>query len=493
MTTSFITTTPEASASKEQATVYYPKCRASLSVVFDGFGGGDSEPMIVHVLPRTCQVYLNGYKEADTWELEFDANELPFDPGLIRSLAVQIYLFDSKSTDADVFTYATEENLLVTGLADNMELTVGKDGRSVKMDGRDYTALLADRQWDPRKKVPTGKLLTKVIEDLVNDGVNAAKHGQTLKVVWASSDPIPVVGKSATATKKNGTPVKDGSNYWDVIYRTCLRESKVVFVRGWEVVISDPQTLTVQSAAAAAKVAYGRNLSALKISRKLGKEKVPRIKVYAYNPVTRSQIVAVFPEGKEPVKTGIGTEKDEERVFTLRGNVSKAAVKKHAEAMYNNLARAEATVSFSTRSLMDLSEQQVNLLRLRAGAPVVVAFDPFNQEVLTQKTAEQRYTYLVDLGYSRAVASVVAEAYYHIAAWRVLYTQEVNIQWSHEEGVTIDVQAINFVSPERDDITGTALRGAKKILETVEAGVRVVTGSTTLDATQIAENLREEL
>lgn len=460
---------------EEATTVFYPKCRATLSVVFDGFGGGDSEPMIIQVIPRKCQVYLNGYKEADTWELEFDAVFLPFDPGIIRSVAVEIYLFDSKSTDADVSTFATAENRLVTGLADNAEMVVGKEGRSVKMDGRDYTGLLADRQWDPKVKVPSGKPLTDVIQKLVNEGVGAAKHGgQTLTVVWASDDPIPVVGVTATKTKKNGTPVKDGSNFWDVIYRTCLREGKIVFVRGWEVVISDPQTLTLQSAAQAAKVAYGRNLSQLKISRKLGKEKVPRIKVISYSPNEKKQITAIFPEGKEPTTTGIGTEKDEERLFVVRGITSKAALKKYAEAMYNNLARAEATVSFSTRSLLDLSEKQVNLLRLRAGAPVVVAFDPFNMEVITKMTAEQRFTYLVDLGYTRAVAATVADAYYHIAAWRILYTQEVSVQWSHEEGITIDVQAMNFVSPERDDLTGVAKRASEKVLATVEAGVRLV-------------------
>jgi hypothetical protein len=455
-------------------TTYYPKCRAVLSVVFDGFGGSDSEPTIIQVIPKEAQVYLNGYKEADTWELSFDAKALPFSPDLIRSMAVEIYIFDSGTTDADVTQFATEENRVVTGLADNAELQYGQDGRVFRCDGRDYTGLLLDRQWDPKKRVPGGRTLDKVIQEIVDEGVGAAKHGgRTLTVKWVSDDAIPVVGAVATKTKKKGRPVKDGANYWDVIYRTCLREGKIVFVRGFDVVITDPQTMTLQSAAQAAKVAYGRNLSSLKVERKLGKERVPQCKVISYDPRTKAQISAVFPETKDKVTTGIGTDKDEVRVFTVRGIQDKESLKRHAEAMYNNLARAEATASFMTKSLTDLSDVEINLLKLRAGQPVSVSFDPFNVELLEKMTAEQRFSYLISQGYSQTVAALVASTYDLIDQFRrPLYVREVGVTWSHKEGVTLDVECMNFVSPDRDDPTAHAKRVARKLADTVEAGIQ---------------------
>jgi len=461
-------------------TRYYPKCRATLSVVFDGFGGEDSEPTIIQVIPRNAQVYLNGYKEADTWELEFDAKALPISPDLVRSMAVEIYVFDSGTTDATVTQFATDENRLITGLADNAELTYGKDGRVFRCDGRDYTGLLLDRQWDPKKRVPGGRPLDKVIQELVDDGVGATKHGgRTLTVKWVSDDPIPTVGATATKTKKNGRPVKDGANYWDVIYRTCIRESKIVFIRGWEVVITDPQTMTLQSAAQAVKVAYGQNLSSLKVERKLGKEKTPQCKVRSYDPRTKSSISAVFPETKDPVKTGVGTNKEEVQEFVVYGIQDKTALKKHAEAMYNNLARAEATASFTTKSLTDISENQLSLLRLRAGQPVTISFDPFNVELLENMSVAQRFQYLIDQGYSTAVAALVADSYDLIDQFRrPLYVREVGVTWSHKEGVTLDVQCMNFVSPDRDDPTAQAKRTAAKIADTIEAGVQNAVNGT---------------
>jgi hypothetical protein len=487
-------TTEDGSTYFRRAT-YYPKCRAILSIVFDGFGGSDSEPTIVQVIPRSAQVYLNGYKEADTWELEFDAKALPISPDLIRSLAAEIYIFDSGSTGSDLSAFATDEHRLVTGLADNAEMSYGKEGRVFRVDGRDYTGLLLDRQWDPKVKVPSGVLLTKAVQKLVDDGVGAAKHGgRTLTVKWVSDDPIPVVGATSTKTKKNGQPVKDGSSFWDVIYRLVLREGKIVFVRGFEVVITDPQTMTLQSAAQTAKVAYGRNLSTLKVERKLGKEKTPQCKVVSYDPTTRTAISAVFPERKDPVKTGVGTNKEEVQVFTVRGIQDRTALKKHAEAMYNNLARAEAKAQFTTKSLTDLSEVEVSLLRLRAGQPISVSFDPFNVELLEEMpTADQRYRYLLTQGYSSQVAALVADSYELVDQFRrPLYVREVGVSWSHQEGITLDIEAMNFVVPDRDDQTAFT-KNMTQLSGTVETGLANTQGDTLSEAlTDMTDQLRDE-
>jgi hypothetical protein len=446
--------------------IYWPQCRAILSVVFDGFGGGDSEPTIVQVIPRDAQVYLNGYKEADTFELTFDAKALPFSPDLVRAMAVEVYMFDAGSVNPPVEAFATDANLLLAGLVDNADIELGPDGRRFSCDGRDYTALLLDKQWDPRKTVPVGRTLTAAVQELVDDAVGSKKHGgRTLVVEYVSDAAEPVVGaQSTTKTKKIGRPVKDGSNVWDVIYRMCLREGLIVFVRGFSVVITNPQTLTLQNANRTRKVAYGRNLRTLKVERKLGKEKVPQVLVTSYSSKARTAIEAKFPEVKDHVTTGIGTNKDETQRFVVHGVDDVGTLKKIAETMYNNLARGEAKLHFTTKSLTDLAD--ASLLSLRAGDPVGVGFDPFNDAILNALTPEGRYQALVEMGYSPAVSQLVAREYDKIEQFRQpFYTKEVNVTWSHKEGISLDVEAINFVAADRDDVTAKAdpRRAAKKV------------------------------
>lgn len=437
--------------------VYWPQCRAILSVVFDGFGGTDSEPTILQVIPRDAQVHLNGYKEADTWELAFDAKSLPVSPDLIRALGVEIYMFDAGSVNPTVAAYANDANLLVAGLADNADIQYGGDGRSFTCDGRDYTALLIDRQWDPRRTVPVGKKLSEAVQTLVDEAVGAKKHGgRTIVVEYVNDKAEPIVGaQSTTKTKKNGSPVKTGVHYWDVIYRMVAREGLICFMRGFHLIISDPQTLTLQNAVKSKKVAYGQDLASLKVERKLGKEKVPQVIVRSYSSKARTVLEAKFPAAQQVPTTGIGTNKEETQSFSISGVDDVETLKKIAECKYNSLARAEAKVHFTTKSLKDVNGS--SLLSLRAGDPIVIGFDPYNDTVMLKLTPEGRYQNLLEQGYSRAVAALVAQGYDKIEQFkRPFYTKEVGVTWSHKDGISLDVEAMNFVSADRDDATAKA-------------------------------------
>ena len=464
--------------------VYYPQARAILSVVFDGFGvddglidpfnqnNGDSDPTIIQVVPRTAQVNLTGYKEADTWSLSFDAKALPVSPELIRSVNVEVYMFDAKAVNPEVAGFAQPEFMLVAGLADNASIRYGSSGRELTCDGRDYTALLIDKHWDPRVPVPVGLPLTAAVQQVVDIAVQSKTHaGRTLTVEYVSQKPVPIVGQYHTKTTKRGKPVKKGESAWDVVYKMCLAEGMVVFVRGFTVMITDPQTLTLQNANKARKVAYGRNLSSLKVDRKLGKEKVPQVVVSSYSSRQRKAIKAVFPEQQDPVNTGIGTKKDEQAFFVLNGVDDVALLKRYAEMMYNNLARGEARIHFTTRSMTDLTDDidatvgplgalqfthrtGLDMLQLRAGDPVVVGFDPFNEVLMESSSPQQRYTYLIEQGYSSTVATLISLEFDKLDQFkRPFYTREVQLSWDHKEGLTIDVDAVNFVALQRDDAT----------------------------------------
>lgn len=85
------------------ARLYYPAARAILQVVFDGFGdsAADSDRFVIPVLPKALTVHRNSYRQADSWELTFEANDLPIDPQQVRSGAAEIYLFQMPGLAGD--------------------------------------------------------------------------------------------------------------------------------------------------------------------------------------------------------------------------------------------------------------------------------------------------------------------------------------------------------------------------------------------------------
>jgi len=480
--------------------LYHPQCRVSLSIVFEGFGstqplgpaeasgagpkkvGQDSNPTIIRLLPREAVVNLTGYKEADTWSLTFDAKQLPISPDLVRSMAVEIYMFDAGSVNPEIEHFANEEHLMVLGLADNMSMAYTANGHEVTCDGRDYTSLLIDKHWDPTIRIPTGEKISQVVQEIVDVATQKNTHnGLSLTVEYVSDQPEPFVGVYTTKTNKKGKPVKSGENAWDVIYKMVLTEGLIVFVRGLKVIITDPQTLTLQNANRARKVVYGRNLSSLKVDRKLGKEKVPQIEVTGYSSRKRGGIVARFPDStdlknKDNNKrlSGVGTKDEEIAKYVVHGVDDEALLKKWAESMYNSRARAEAKIHFVTKSLKDLTLAAVlgpappggataagtlgtaaqDMLKLRAGDPIVIGFDPFNGALMQTMTFEQRFAYLRAQGYSVALSKLVAIEYNRIDQFkRPFYVRDVQVTWSFKEGITLDVEAVNYAVPARDDVT----------------------------------------
>jgi hypothetical protein len=498
--------------------IFFPNCFGILSIVFDGFGGDDSNPRIVPFLPRRATVHLNGYREADTFEVEFDAKLFPFSPELLRSAAVELFMFQTdgllvnaleahKSNGQEVwnlsqFTTPDETgnnpNRVIAGLVDSADLHYGEDGRSFKVQGRDYTALLVGRDWPDGKRIPIGEDLAQTVQDLVDEAVGAsvrnAPSGQitktgksTLFVRYIGSDqvettangqgatkrkeqvfkPPPKVGAHHSKTQKKGFPVHSGKNYWDVIYDLCVRHGKIAFVSGNTVVISDPHTLTQISADNALKVAYGRNLQNLEISRHMGKEAVPQIVAYTYDKATRKQIAVKWPDKPFPALkqtsqkghgaaeiTGIGTVKEQTlRIIPPQSITDPATLQAYCKAYYDNLARSEASIKFTTKFLKDLNSS--NMLAVRPGDPVRVQFDPFRVEDMRNLDEFQRYNRMLELGYSDEVAELVATEFDKLNRFQApYYVKDVSFSWDKDSGISIDVEALNYIAPTRSDGPG---------------------------------------
>lgn len=463
--------------------IVYPECRINLSAVFDGFGGPDEPKVLPDIIPYSANVHLNSYKEADTWEVTFDAKRFPFSPELLRSAAVEVYLYNKESLTTPLQWYQSN-NLIVTGLVDQATLTEDKDGGKISMSGRDYTALLIDRQWDPTEsgkggRVPDGDL-EEVVQQLVDEATGFERTGRTLIVKIFDEDApnvtsvndtvlrnkvtIPKTTKAKTR-KKRGISVKADSTYWDVIYKLCLSYGFIVFVKGFEVWITKPHVLQ-GLANTQYRVAYGRNLESLEVERKMSKEAVPQIRVRSYDPKTQTVIEGFFPssddieaqkQGKDKkgkgggFLTGIGTKREEFKVFTVPDVKDVKVLNEIARTTYYTLSRGEGTIRFSTPALFDT--ENADLLKMRAADSVEIKWDAFNAEIMMNPniSKQQKITTLLSLGYSQDVAILVADQYIKLDYFRqAFYVKEVNYTWDKDQGVKIDVEAMNFINPESD-------------------------------------------
>lgn len=491
--------------------VYYPECRINLSAVFDGFGGEDQPVLITDVIPWSANVQLNSYKEADTWEVTFDLKRFPFSPELLRSCAVEIYLFQ-KPDQTSPIVWNQPRNLVSVGLIDNASMNQADDGGTITFSGRDYTSLLLDKQWDPtesgdRGRIPDGDLV-EVVQNLVDEAVNAPVHaGKTLTVKFLDYDVAPETGtwgrqneitrkkvtiKSPRTTKsrsrrKRGISVKADSNYWDVIYKLCLSYGFIVYVRGFDVIIAKPHVLQAESQNYY-RMAYGRNLETLSVERKMAKDAVPQIRVRSYDPKNKVAIEGRFPGDndsvakgvkRKPVITGVGTKREEYRTYTYPDISDEKALCEIARSVYYTLARGEGKISFSTPHLKDIpapdpdvitfsdiypglipeADGSRDMLQMRPGDACQIVWDAFNAEIMTNKDVpqEQKVSALLSMGYSESVAVLVANNYSKLDYFRqAFYVKEVSYSWESDQGISIEVEAMNFVNPARDAVVGGA-------------------------------------
>lgn len=317
------------------ARIYRPQARAILQVIFDGFGASarDSEILAIPILPKNVTVHINSYKQADSFELVFDAGDLPIDPRLIRAGAAEIFLYqdagdktrvlsrrdplvsadpsalrpqdpvDALAFDlgADVSreTFTLGMKPRIVGLFDDDDMELSSSGKWVTIKGQDYTAFLLAIQFPPNadgtaRRIPVGNRLDHIVSDLLLE----ADPDEQLAVVVRGIRPedLPFVDLEVR-TNKRGIPVEQATSYWDVIYKLVERYGFIVFVDGLDVVISRPKTITDRDLSQVRRMAWGSNIEHMTLRRHLGKEQAPTIVVRSYVPGVGT-LSAEYPEGQ---------------------------------------------------------------------------------------------------------------------------------------------------------------------------------------------------
>lgn len=446
--------------------LFWPRCRAWLEVVFDGRGAANSEPFHFEIDCRSATVSFNGYYEADTFTMEFDARSLPFDPDMVAYCAARVYMWDSQR-NLHRPEWAVEENLMVKGLVDNISATIVGTDTVIKFECRDYTALLIDTEWDPRDAIPAGGFLPDLVQKIADAA--APKESQArFAVEFRSDNDPPIVGGTLRDTKKKGLYVKPGKNYWDVIWDLCIQHAYVPRVEGSTIIISEPNTETRQTLTQSPRLIYGRSLTSLEITRKFNRETVPQIVIVAYDPNTGKKIEVTFPSQRnvdkrvtatrEQPRDALGillTVKKEEVMYfpAPKGIIDPKALLRYARMRFYHLGRGETIYTMETNHLYvpGASGEQVNLLQLRPGRAVGVVFDPFKATHLRELEFGQRIEAVVAQGYHPKVAFFIAENVDKLDFFKQdYYYNRGDVNYSIENGVEIKIEATNFAGEVRE-------------------------------------------
>lgn len=449
--------------------VFRPRCKAQLSITLDDRRVDNTDKdaaqrkarrsVLVEVTPKSANVSLNGYHEGATWNMEFDARSLPFDPDQVTSVAAWIYMWDSGGDDT--VEWATPDKLMLEGITDDADGVLIGDSNMVKLVGRDYTSVL-DLEWNPKDNVEVGDALDVVVQRIADKAAPVGTRAR-FTVKWEADEDPPRSGGLHRSTKKKGLWIKQGKTYWEVIYDLVTQHGFIVYVRGRDIVVTDPKTQTAQSLATAPRLAYGVHLTRLRVKRKFARERVPQVVLVAWDPDTGQEIQVEYPEKRNVIVDGLAVKKDERMYFPApKGIIDRDTLKRYARMRFYHLGRGESTYDIETAMLsveagapsndqLATASATVDLLRLRTGDPIGIKFDPFNREHLRKLTTEMRVAHLEALGYAPSIAEFVAANVEQLTQYtQPYYSNKLKFDYDEDEGITIAVTAVNFASQLRE-------------------------------------------
>lgn len=428
-----------------------PVCVVSGSVILRGDASETQHPF--EVFPKSAGLELNSYRQADTFDVEWDAARFPFHPDDIRSLALEVRMFDRATMGAAIGDLARATPPQLVGRADEQEIGLSDSGRTFSARGKDYTEVLAVRKWDASRTVAAGGSLVDMVQSLVDEAASASVKGRVLTVSYIAP-PVPKGVRSSaptikpTGTKKKGLSWPSGVNYLDVITDLCAMSGKRVYVRGLDVIITTPADITDDglvwdasdtigtNAPRVYHVAWGRNVAVLGVTRKSGGERTPQQIVKCYDPTSRKTVVGKYPAVRD--------DDDPEAAVRLVHGVDKAACDEMARSAWHEISRGESEIEIETRDLTDLNGK--NLLEARAGDSIRIDYDPLARDELARLGQAERRKFLVAAGFGDGVATALARNLDAMERWnRVYYVRRVQLDFDARSGITIKVSAVNYL------------------------------------------------
>jgi hypothetical protein len=451
--------------------VFFPQAAMTLRVLFEDFGQKDKaslqEIYALPILARNVRVSINDYTQADTFSCEIDYKQFPFDPRCIRACGVTVHMkdmgkvFEADNTETRI--KMSKEDAIFIGFADEETVTFDNDRRTVKMEGRDFTALLIDRKYIGSTidtSQPLDKLITALLADL--------KETTEITLDNRVEGTLPTLGLFAegTATLGKQRNRQLDETYWDIIQDLVGRAGLIAYIELDKLVLSKPRVLYDRKAAK--RFVYGRNITDLEFKRQLGRKKNFNVMVRSLNTATKEILSAYIPaEASDEWSKATGVPNKEVHIPAINADGSKGADKpaptsvfrvpnvnnkshliEIGQKIYEELGRQQIDGSFTTKEMTTLDgvNKIFDLLKLRCGTPVDIKIDQGDLKGIQQHSQlGEKTRFLIARGYDRRIAAAFAESLSNPRLNGPFYTKSVEFSLDADKGLEIKVDFINFI------------------------------------------------
>lgn len=386
---------------------------------------------ILGVIPKKASWKLNSIREADTLSVTLRKEDLPIDPRVVRSCAIEFYLGTVTDTEfaegiagvtrGDVFGSGTPNakermnivadsyrdkhgktrtNLRFQGWVDKWKLTEGEDEAIIELECVDNTRLI-------EKQVRPAKLtmgMDKPIDEAFADYLSHFPQMEGLSVTYLpraySKTEIPTLKGALAKTAfvpelgppggNAGTAGGSTENVLDYLTTCAMSIGHSIWFEGTTLIIqrasnlmntgpiprsNDPyQGRKLKSGDYPVRAfIYGKNVLAYTVERDYAKHAPKNIEVRSYDPHRKNVLVARFPEKDDQlVNSGPGdgkADKDWTVVQVAEGIRDKAFLKSIAEEIYNSVGRQELLINVKTKNLSSFGGDNLDtdLLDMKVG------------------------------------------------------------------------------------------------------------------------------
>ncbi len=288
----------------ERGPVTYPRAFVHLTATVGG------REVSTGIVPSKAAVARRSHNQAGTAEVTIHGSALPFDPRQIDGIFVQVYLGAVAHVDAPV---NLRQYLQFVGFVDELKESYGEKGPEVELKARDLSALYRDFKPVPPDALPRysydlGQAIERVI-DAVPATWNRDDAGQPVSqrigLRNAALD-LALRARRLGAAAPGRTPeapvrLPADANAWQVIEHVGGLLSVMPSVDLDAIVLRDSAQIFGHDNPVAAAFEFGgeaANLLSLERSKKFVRNR-KGVRVTAYDPLTRSTLVADYPSDAE--------------------------------------------------------------------------------------------------------------------------------------------------------------------------------------------------
>ncbi len=466
------------------------------------------------IIPTSAGLGLNGIRTADTLQLDLKYRDLPIDPRVVRSCAVEYFLGcvsaddyergmrgqlrrDGVAPNAGVpfnvvpDTYLDvygrpRSNLRFQGWVDNWEDDwPSSDSPTVTLSCTDNTRLLIEQDHPTRMAIG----IDVPIDMAVAQYLANFPQFRGLRVEYRpATDAKPVLqdvlNKTAYPQGVGPSTAKGGDSkltVWDYLTDVIGSIGLTVRMSGITIIIQRARTLYANKFAGRDEdpykgrslpsgrvlprrlFVYGQNVLDMRATRDFTKYAPTNVEVRCYNPTRKKTLIArypVFVEARQKRLNPGETADQKFNVIRVTGIGDEETLRVIAQSAYETIGRRELEFEINTKNLGSFGGGNLDpdVLDIQEGDAIDLEVQrehvDLEQNTITlieEEIRKRPVEYLTSLGFPPEFATAYAKAVSNIAFPTTFRIRDADIDWDGGgEGVSISLRVINYVEVRAD-------------------------------------------